>query len=260
MGLPYKIFQTWKSTELPSNFAYWANTFTTYNPDCEYVLWDDADNRNFITEYFPWFLDRYNNFPSEIYRADAVRYFYLYVNGGIYADLDTECLHSLSPVLDAEGDVVLGRMGTNITHDLSLPNAFMISKPRQEFWLLVMSLLMTGEGDPRITTGSAMLKKAYEAYETQYREDVVQQRLEAIRTILGDKMMPADGKSNIVVASPNSFFPIDSTDRIHENFFTAPLLLQGKTLDSQSMAALFPTSFTVPFWARTWSSDTNFKS
>jgi mannosyltransferase OCH1-like enzyme len=62
------------------------------NANFEHFLWDDFDNRQFIADYYPWFLAIYHAYPREIYRADAVRYFFMYQFGGVYLDMDTECL------------------------------------------------------------------------------------------------------------------------------------------------------------------------
>src|SRR5436853_425827 len=89
--IPARIFQTWKSkTDLPPTFARWSRTFKEHNPSFEHQIWDDADNRAFIRDCFPWFLPLYDKYPAEIFRADVVRYFYLYWHGGIYADMDVD--------------------------------------------------------------------------------------------------------------------------------------------------------------------------
>src|SRR5690606_7924245 len=115
-----------------------------------------------------WFLQKYDSFPAEIFRADAVRYFFLYQFGGVYADMDTECLRSLDDILK-NGDVILGSMGSDLTFPHSIPNAVMASKPRQEFWLLVISIMSElNFTQPEPVTGPVMLKRAYKAYRDQY--------------------------------------------------------------------------------------------
>ncbi|MGH7046836.1 MAG: glycosyltransferase, partial [Stellaceae bacterium] len=107
-SIPRSIFQTWKSkTDIPAKFSHWQSTFDRINPDFRHIVWDDDDNRQFIASYYEWFLPIYDSYPREIYRVDAVRYFYLYTFGGIYADMDTECLRPLAPLL-GRGDVLLG--------------------------------------------------------------------------------------------------------------------------------------------------------
>ncbi|RYD18011.1 MAG: cell surface protein, partial [Lysobacteraceae bacterium] len=90
---PKVIFQTWKSrTVIPGNYRHWRQTFIDTNPDCRVLLWDDADNRAFIADRFAWALPVYDGYAQEIFRADAVRFFFLFEFGGLYADIDTECL------------------------------------------------------------------------------------------------------------------------------------------------------------------------
>lgn len=247
------IFQTWKSkTELPANFAYWQQTFKDLHPNYQYRLWDDADNRAFIEKNFPWFLERYDSFPAEIYRADAVRYFFLYRFGGIYADLDTECLRNLDPLLTG-GDVILGRMGSNPAFEHSIPNAFMMSKPRQEFWLFVISLICDTVGErPEYVTGPVVLKQAYDDYTTQYREDWVQNRIAQIRMKMEDNFPASAERTNIVVGTTNIFYPVDWSDRVHDTFFRKPLIRDKTILDRDVALALFPTSFAVSYWAHSW--------
>ena len=89
-AIPKIIFQTWKTRRrLPSNFAYWRSSFSKRNPTYQHVLWDDDDNRRFVDERFHWFIDAYDRFPAEIFRADLIRFFFLYSYGGFYSDLDS---------------------------------------------------------------------------------------------------------------------------------------------------------------------------
>lgn len=52
------------------------------NPDYEWVLWTDEDNRQMVTKYAPEFLTAYDDLPSEIYRADVSRNLYMFLFGG----------------------------------------------------------------------------------------------------------------------------------------------------------------------------------
>ena len=44
-----------------------------------------------ITHRYPWFLETWDNYPFNIERADAIRYFVLAHYGGVYIDLDDVC-------------------------------------------------------------------------------------------------------------------------------------------------------------------------
>ncbi|KAK0232868.1 nucleotide-diphospho-sugar transferase [Armillaria fumosa] len=68
-------------------------------PDYEYILWTDESSRNFISEYYPWFLRTYDGYRFPIQRADVIRYFVLHHYGGIYYDVDIGCKRPLDPLL-----------------------------------------------------------------------------------------------------------------------------------------------------------------
>jgi mannosyltransferase OCH1-like enzyme len=56
----------------------------------EYRFWTNEDCRELVTTEFPQHLAMYDNYKSNIQRADAIRYFILAKYGGVYADLDFE--------------------------------------------------------------------------------------------------------------------------------------------------------------------------
>jgi inositol phosphorylceramide mannosyltransferase catalytic subunit len=79
-------------------------------------------------------IDTYDALPYNINRVDFVRYAYLYVHGGIYADLDCECIKSLDTLKKKkETEIILAY--DSLKH---LECAFMISTPKQPLWLHVL--------------------------------------------------------------------------------------------------------------------------
>ena len=144
---PRIIFQTWKNRDIPEMFRPWVESWKKYNPDYEYRLYTDEDNRDFVEKEFPQYLEAYNSYRAEIYRCDFVRYLYLYYHGGIYADLDFECLKSFEPLLsewDNNAGVLLGQQSFGDIEQfkkmrtMRCPNALMISRPRNFFWKIVL--------------------------------------------------------------------------------------------------------------------------
>lgn len=103
-----QIHFSWKTKEIPNKFKNWVNTWSLYNPEWNIKLWTDDDNKNFIRQHYHYFLDTYLNYSSNIERADSMRYFYLYHFGGLYVDLDFECLKNIEPLLNS--DIVLGQI------------------------------------------------------------------------------------------------------------------------------------------------------
>lgn len=162
-GFPRVVHQSWRSTELPGSLAEWQRTWAEMNPGYTLRLWTDANNERFIAQHYPWFLRYFRQYDKMIKRADAVRPFYLYHFGGVYADLDFACIRPFDALLQrhASSQVLLGELQKGAHESQSVPNALMISKPRARFWLLVMRELVrrVNCADPMFDTGPAMLTK-----------------------------------------------------------------------------------------------------
>lgn len=226
-----RIFQTWKSKiDITDNFRYWQKTWKDNNPDYIYELWDDDDNRNFIKENYSWFLEKYDSYDRNIKRADAVRYFYLYHYGGIYADMDFECLKNFDDIINLGDrfDLIFGKMKTNEQeHEHNIPNAIMISKPKQDFWLTVFDKLMNTDSflEPEESTGPVLLKKAIEEYK---------------------------GNNKILLLKSFIFYPIDWTNEKDLEQLRNPVIFEKKLLNSNQVKKLFPKSYAVTYWAHTW--------
>ncbi len=260
-SFPRLIFQTWKSkVSMPANYARWSASLRGMNPGFEYFLWDDADNRRFIEKYYPWFLPVYDAYPREIYRADAVRYFFLYQFGGLYADMDTECLRSVERLFES-GDVWLGRMGDDPDFSHSIPNAIMASRPLQEFWLLVIHLLvenartpgdaesMTDKG-PEALTGPILLKNAYDTYLLSDRNAVCEM-IQSIAMRLPDNLQPRPGTSRVELLAPAIWYPIDWSNMIHLRL-SSQVVDFNVALGERTKRWLFPRSFLVTYWTHCW--------
>lgn len=215
--------------------AYWAETWRSNNPDYEYVLWDDADNRRFVAEKFQWFLPTYDSYDAEIKRADAIRYMYLYTYGGIYADMDFECLKPFDSLLETyKGyDIILGQMdsysnraATEWHSSNNIPNAIMISKPACQFWIRVLERMIVkansgGKGRPEVETGPVVLK---EVYSTAWFDKI--------------KLLP-----------PSVLYPISWVTDEEERL--AALKSDEHTL-TQTIKAKYPSAYAATYWAHSW--------
>lgn len=141
--IPKIIHQTWKTTDIPAEYKQWVNSWKKYNPDYQYRLWTDDDNRNLIKEYFPDHLHFYDSLPLKIHRIDVIRYFILFKYGGVYVDLDFECFKSITPLLDGHQLVLASEpkqhcenLYNNRPHLMC--NAWMASSPDNPFWIAVI--------------------------------------------------------------------------------------------------------------------------
>lgn len=251
--IPPILFQTWKTRDdLPAPFAVCRQSFLDACPHFATPLWDDRDNRDFVAQHFPWFLPVFDAYPKEIYRADAVRYFFLYAYGGIYADLDVYCLKPLDGLL-AQSSVVLGRMGADPDFVHSIPNAVMASSPRHPFWLLVIAHLIEAQrvdpaGRPEWLTGPVLLKTALDCYAQQPAQ--ASEAIAAVARRLAPALQPAANDS-VAVLCANDWFPFNWADPIHQMYRQA-LRAQGVVPDVTLCRSLFPNATLTTFWSHSW--------
>lgn len=130
--IPKLIMQTWKTTELPDKWKPTQSSINRHMPSWQYVLMTDEMNRDFINHHFPDFLPYYDAFPYPIQRADAIRYAWLYVHGGIYLDCDFELLAPLDELFFDDYDVFL--LASSNTPSV-ITNGFIAAKPGNKLFL-----------------------------------------------------------------------------------------------------------------------------
>jgi mannosyltransferase OCH1-like enzyme len=104
-------------------------------PNCSYRMWHDEDIDNLIYEKFPAFMRIYKNYPKNIHRFDIVRYFILYEYGGIYADMDMECVNNFYDLLPV-GKVSVAESA--IPGEM-FQNALMASPARHPYWHYILN-------------------------------------------------------------------------------------------------------------------------
>jgi mannosyltransferase OCH1-like enzyme len=84
----YIIHQIWLGSPLPEKYKMWQETWQLHHPHWQYKLWTDKD-----LEEFPLFnRDLYEAEMNYGARSDIARYEILYHYGGLYVDIDGECV------------------------------------------------------------------------------------------------------------------------------------------------------------------------
>lgn len=98
---PRKIWQTWKvdALDFEERDLTTARTWTTKNPSHRYEVLTDNNDLYYVETHFgpdgvdrPDIVDMYRTLTAKIIKADILRYLIMYVEGGIYADIDVEDL------------------------------------------------------------------------------------------------------------------------------------------------------------------------
>eukprot|EP00475_Leptophrys_vorax_P032366 TRINITY_DN4982_c0_g2_i1.p1 TRINITY_DN4982_c0_g2~~TRINITY_DN4982_c0_g2_i1.p1 ORF type:complete len:358 (+),score=65.72 TRINITY_DN4982_c0_g2_i1:42-1115(+) len=190
--IPPIIHQSWKSTEVPSHtsaeghdypYRKWIRSWPLMNEGWAYMFWtDDDNNRLFETNpLLETFRESYARHGG-VLQADYARYAYLYVYGGVYADIDFECLKPFAPLAESF-DLFLSSEPTDQTMALSNKpqiacNAIMGSRPMHPFWLKVLNTIKdkidrNDCGDPVDCSGPRMLQKVYENYVSESWDEPV---------------------------------------------------------------------------------------
>ena len=108
--IPKIIWQTYKDPfdQLQPYMLDAVNTWKTLNPDYEYRYMDDNQAAQFILEeYGQEWHDLFVGLPVGVMRGDLWRYMIIYKYGGVYTDLDTECINPISLWLNEEYEMIV---------------------------------------------------------------------------------------------------------------------------------------------------------
>lgn len=99
--IPKKIWQTWKVDALSfeERDLTTARTWTAKNPGHRYEALTDNNDMYYVETHFgvhglnrPDIVDMYRSLTAKIIKADLLRYLVMYVEGGVYTDIDVEAL------------------------------------------------------------------------------------------------------------------------------------------------------------------------
>jgi mannosyltransferase OCH1-like enzyme len=101
MKIPKIIHQIWiqGQASLPEIYRTASKTWQKNNRDWNYTLWDGPALREFMATEAPEWLPLYDAQGEMEAKADVARYALLLVRGGLYADMDTECLRPAAGLL-----------------------------------------------------------------------------------------------------------------------------------------------------------------
>jgi inositol phosphorylceramide mannosyltransferase catalytic subunit len=118
--IPKKIHQIWLGGELPEKYKSFVESWKIWNPEYEYKLWTDKDADTFEFER----PDIYYGSQNMGTRSDYFSYEILRKHGGIYVDVDFECLQSFE-------DLMFLKFFTSVAYDpkLEIYHGLMASVP-----------------------------------------------------------------------------------------------------------------------------------
>lgn len=130
--IPFNIFQTWHTKQLPKHMAKCVESLKLDNPEFTYYLFDDNDCLSFLRDNFePEVLHAYQSLKPGAYKADLWRYCVLYKYGGVYIDIKYHCVNGFT-FMDLMDDEYFVCDNYDALKQLAVYNAFMICKPGNE--------------------------------------------------------------------------------------------------------------------------------
>lgn len=286
--MPKYIHQSWMTDDLPKKLSRWSRTCQLQHPDWQWILWTDEDNLNMVEKYFPWFLATYKALPAEINRADVARNMYMYIFGGVYADLDTECLKPLDQLFSKHGVSVseedisnqanqtrflstafFGRMNfdnTDATLFHTIPNAWMASTPGLSLFLLVLERLSDELTQQQITksvkttaedlTGPIALYRAIQQYERTQDSGLSPQNFLNSNQSLNLFERSDLSAEQIVILPPENIYPYPWNNA--GKLYRGACWSGGYWFNSRrckKMVVSEEETYTITYWSHTWNED-----
>lgn len=108
-AFPRKIWQTWSipAQELGGTFQSWSVSWIDVNPNYRYELLTSNSASTYVREKYerqrPDIVEVFEALHNDaILRADLLRYLALFADGGVYADMDTDCTRPIDDWIPGE--------------------------------------------------------------------------------------------------------------------------------------------------------------
>jgi len=170
MAIPRVLHQLWKTATVPERYTAFRETWRVRNPDWTIRLWTDADLQALVDDRYPELAGIYRGYPEPISRADLGRYLVLETHGGVYADLDCECLQPLDPLVAGADFLIAPEPAAHLDDDIRARGApdplycpsFIASRPGHPVWSHVRRRIAQAAGavDVLDRTGPFLLTRA----------------------------------------------------------------------------------------------------
>lgn len=198
--IPKNIIQTYKSKDLVPPVIF--ENIKNKNKDWNYFFFDDQECRKFLREEFGQnFQDKFDSFKKGAHKSDLFRLCWLYKNGGVYVDIDTNLLVPLDQIVSKIDDFTIMKN----TYRRNLYDDLISRMLNVKHETLINSFIVSKKGDPR-------LKKCIEhvmKIDQSHLENNYPLILFVMQRALGDSI-----KYQIFEKSGNTFIPFATGEGI----------------------------------------------
>lgn len=173
----------------------------------------------------------------------------MYLYGGMYADMDMECLRSVEPLLQGQ-QLVLARMGPNPDLEHSIPNAWFASVPGHPFWLQLLyqinrdGLAFISWGTPadewpkpEWLTGPIALKRAWDS---------------AAKKPEGQPMLDRSAQGHCAQVLPQHYIFPYNWNQTELQPPACRAMQDGKPTNRTLCVMHYPEAYTITYWTHSW--------
>ena len=177
MKIPKIIHQIYfDMAGIPNHLSNISQTWKEKHPDWEYRFWNEKDVEQFMKSDFQDLIPLFCSFPFDVQRWDFVRYLILYRYGGLYVDMDYECIEPIDSLL-WNSSCCIGMEPVSHAIRYNTPfiigNALMATIPNHDFFDNIIKDVSTKKWKNYImkgaqvmqSTGPFMINRVYNTYE-----------------------------------------------------------------------------------------------
>lgn len=188
--IPKIIHQIWYQGNIPEDYPNFSTSWKKMNPDYEYRLWSEKEINDLLIAHFPHYYTLFNKFPEMIQKIDTAKAMILYIYGGLYVDLDSECAKPIDEIIN-NNEIVLIKSDINYfvrlfifnTSNEIIQNGFMASNINNDFWLHYIESIFSEDINKKSyetkeqwiqrVTGPANLTRAYNSYNNKNKIKII---------------------------------------------------------------------------------------
>lgn len=137
--LPLRIHQIYyniNNADLSPELKQAQQSWLILNKQFNYTLWNETMVEELLHDEYPYLEDLYYSYDRWIHKIDVAKYIILHQYGGIYADLDIECIQDMFETyksFPADTGIVM-----YYTKPFGVATDFLIAKPKHPFMSAVI--------------------------------------------------------------------------------------------------------------------------
>ena len=175
--IPNKI----SASKTYKNLKPYRDSWINKNPNWFYMSWNLSNCNKLIKQFYPQHLQMFKNYPYDIQRCDAIRYFILHRYGGLYADMDYYCNKPWDEVVNKYPETLyLVQTPNNISsYKIHISNSLMYSAVKNHpYWNSIFIEMELKKDSPyyynrhltiMMTTGPSIINRIFNKYKYRYR-------------------------------------------------------------------------------------------